>query len=137
MVVVWANCEYAQKRQWFNRLVMQDYRFSHGNGKVCPPILAVKKVLRSAQDRGQRYGRLVRAFRVDELTPERYAEGLANNVDILGPVGHGWNAASMHHLDAHETGANKRIACVDGRRPGICLPPLDRISPRIRGEIRS
>jgi hypothetical protein len=94
-------------------------------------IILDGRLIRFAQDSEVNYGRRVRAFRVEELTPDRYVERPAADREILGPSGHGWNATGMHHLDAHELGPNDWIACVDGRRTRLVLPLLDRVTARI------
>jgi hypothetical protein len=88
-------------------------------------------LVRFAQDYEQHYGQRVRAFGVDELTPDRYAEHPVGGEEILGASGRGWNATGMHHLDAHEIAPNSWIACVDGRRTKIRWPLWDRVSSRM------
>ncbi len=61
------------------------------------------------------YGTDVRAFVIDELTATTYRERPACPAPVLGPSGSGWNSAGMHHLDAHNRGA-EWIAFVDGWR---------------------
>lgn len=82
-------------------------------------IVHEDKIVRYAQDDGRFYGRAVRAFIIDKLTPAEYEEHEAP----VSPVLEGspdrftwwtWNAKGMHHLDAHPAGDGKWIACVDG-----------------------
>jgi hypothetical protein len=70
--------------------------------------------LRFAQDCTSAYGRRVRAFRILELTPERYAEEEHGLGESLAPVGAGWNGQRIHHVDAHRLRTGRWIACVDG-----------------------
>jgi hypothetical protein len=71
---------------------------------------------RFAQDCEPVYGSRVRAFRIAELTPDRYAETPCLPDPVLAPAGDGWNRHRMHHVDAHPSGNGSPgwIACVDG-----------------------
>jgi hypothetical protein len=60
------------------------------------------------------YGNRVRAFEITELTTNSYRETGAGSDPLLGPSGKGWNAKRMHHIDLHQIGENRWIACVDG-----------------------
>ena len=75
------------------------------------PLVTDEGPIRFAQDSASTYGRRVMAYAIDELTPTTYAE------HPLGPVlaasGAGWNAAAMHHLDAHPV-KDGLLAFVDG-----------------------
>lgn len=79
------------------------------------PVLWEGVMLRFAQDCAQRYGRRVHAVEIETLTESRYRERPRPESPILSPTGRGWNAAGMHHLDAHRLERNRWIACVDGR----------------------
>ena len=68
--------------------------------------------IRFAQDCVPVYGTRVRAFRVSELTADRYAEAEVPESPILFPDAE-WNATGMHHIDPHLVDG-KWIACVDG-----------------------
>lgn len=72
------------------------------------------RLLRFAQDCTPIYGTQVRAFEVHNLTPEDYSEEELPESPVLRPGGDGWNDCRMHHLDAHEGGAGRWLACVDG-----------------------
>jgi hypothetical protein len=56
----------------------------------------------------------VRAFEVEELSVDRYAERPLGPEPVLTGSGVGWNAGGMHHVDAHRRPAGDWIACVDG-----------------------
>ena len=73
-------------------------------------------LIRYAQDDYPVYGNAVRAFEITELTPSSYREREVAGSPILGGTGTGWNADGMHHVDAHQLGADRWIACVDGCR---------------------
>jgi glycosyltransferase involved in cell wall biosynthesis len=77
-------------------------------------ILHSGRPIRFAQDCRPRYGSAIRAFEVLELTPEAYRERELPESPVLAAAGAGWNAAGMHHVDAHRTGPDRWTACVDG-----------------------
>lgn len=74
------------------------------------------RLLRFAQDCVPHYGVQVLAFEITELTPTSYAERAVELTPPLNGSGAGWNAAGMHHVDAHRVGADEWIAAVDGWR---------------------
>ena len=106
-----------------------------GNRRAARPAGRVIRhegaLIRFAQDYEGVYGRAVRAFGIDQLTPETFVEHAIGAPEILGPSGRGWNATGMHHIDAHQRGPGDWIACVDGRRTVPYLPVLDVIRSRI------
>lgn len=71
-------------------------------------------LLRFAQDCAPRYGLGVLAFEITTLTPTDYAERPAGPTPVLGGSSTGWNAARMHHVDAHPAEPGRWIAAVDG-----------------------
>lgn len=71
-------------------------------------------LLRFAQDCSGRYGERVRAFEIVELTRRRYRERAVD----ASLAAEAWNAARMHHVDAHQLGDGQWIACVDGEAAG-------------------
>lgn len=80
--------------------------------------------LRFAQDCTDAYGRQVRAMRIAELDPERYAELPCAGGPVLAPGAARWNAHRAHHLDAHRLSGGRWVACVDGaREPDPPVPP--------------
>ena len=87
------------------------------------------QLVRFAQDGAPWYGRAVRAFVIERLTPTEFVERACPG-DVLGPSGHGWNATGMHHADIHADGGGLLIACVDGRRTQWRWPVADRILAR-------
>ena len=56
----------------------------------------------------------VMAYEILEITPESYAERLAQETPVIMPSGSGWNGQAMHQLDAVQVDANSWIASVDG-----------------------
>jgi hypothetical protein len=77
------------------------------------------KLVRYAQDDGRFYGRAVRAFVIDKLTPTEYEEHEAEVSPILKGSAEfltwaDWNAKGMHTLDPHEVETGRWVACVDG-----------------------
>ena len=73
------------------------------------------KLIRFSQDCVPVYGTQVRAFEIQKLTTGRYVEEEVRCSPVLTASGIGWNAAGMHHLDAHLCEDGSWIACVDGR----------------------
>ena len=88
-----------------------------GNPRIARPagrVLSLgDRLLRFTQDCSTAYGTRVIVFEITELTPTTYREQEIKVV--LEPSGAGWNCGGMHHVDAHEIGSGKWIACVDGR----------------------
>ena len=74
------------------------------------------KIIRFAQDDYPEYGNQVRAFEISQLTTTNYREKEFQASPILKASGSGWNAAGMHHIDAHQIAPGQWIACVDGYR---------------------
>ena len=71
--------------------------------------------VRFTQDCYPIYGKQVRAFAITELTATTYKEHELRESPVLTPAGgDAWNSSGMHHVDAHQLGTNKWIACVDG-----------------------
>ena len=73
------------------------------------------KLIRFSQDCVPVYGTQVRAFEIQELTNTSYVEEELPCSPVLVASGAGWNAAGMHHVDAHLCEDGSWIACVDGR----------------------
>ena len=73
------------------------------------------KLIRFSQDCVPAYGTQVRAFEILELTTTSYVEEEVQCSPVLVASGVGWNAAGMHHVDAHLCEDGSWIACVDGR----------------------
>ena len=97
-------------------------------------IVYQDRIIRYAQDGDPVYGNAIRAFVVDEITPETYCEHEVLNTVLPAASGSGWNAAGMHNIDPHQTGEGQWIACVDGKRKSGAFEPgkgarrlLDRI----------
>jgi len=72
------------------------------------------KIIRYAQDGAPTYGSKLRAFCIDQLTTTAFREQEIPGGPVLRGTGRGWNAAGMHHADAHPVGDGRWIACVDG-----------------------
>lgn len=90
-------------------VVASDARNARPAGRA---IEVAGQPMRFAQCCTPEYGTDVRAFVIDELTTTHYCEQPAGVV--LGPSGSGWNAAGMHHIDAHDLGGGEWLAFVDG-----------------------
>ena len=96
-----------------NPIVKNDLRRARPAGRV---IKVNNQLVRFAQNCVPQYGSSVRAFEIRELTPDSYSEVEIDRSPILQASGHGWNAAGMHHIDAHQLPTGKWLACVDGTR---------------------
>lgn len=71
-------------------------------------------IVRYAHDDEPTYGKMVRAFLIEELAADGYRESAVRE-PVLGPAPRGWNRHGMHHLDPHPVpGGGGWIACVDG-----------------------
>lgn len=92
-------------------IVRGDKRRARPAGRV---IEFNKRLFRFAQDCVPQYGSSVRAFEILELTPNSYIEVETGFNPILKASGIGWNAAGMHHLDAHKQPDGTWLASVDG-----------------------
>lgn len=96
-----------------NPIIKNDMRRARPAGRV---IKVNNRFIRFAQDCVPQYGSSVRAFEILELTPDSYREVEIDRSPILKATGNGWNAAGMHHIDAHQQADGKWLACVDGTR---------------------
>jgi len=90
----------------------------NGNNRMARPAGRIQVIngnlIRFAQDCYPAYGTGVRAFIITELSTTKYRERECRESPILGPSGAGWNQSGMHHVDLHDTGNGKWVACVDG-----------------------
>jgi hypothetical protein len=89
-----------------------------GNPRLARPagrvVVEGGRIVRFAQDCERDYGMAVRAFEIEELSVDRYAERPVGPQPLLAGSGAGWNAGGMHHVDAHRRSVGDWIACVDG-----------------------
>lgn len=89
-----------------------------GNPHVARPagrvIVDGGQPVRFGQRDHPEYGLDVSAFVIEELTTRSYRERPVQDRPVLTAAGSGWNAAGMHHLDAHRMESTGWIACVDG-----------------------
>jgi hypothetical protein len=94
-------------------IVRQNENISRPAGRV---ISSEGRLFRFTQDSEPYYGKQIRAFEITTLTPETYEE-IPTSLEWTGTGSKGdWNADGMHHIDAHQIGPNRWIACVDGHR---------------------
>jgi len=92
-------------------IVAGDAHTARPAGRV---VATSRGLLRFAQDCAPRYGLSVNAFEITQLTADTYEERPVADNPILRASGAGWNAAGMHHLDAHEVASGRWVAAVDG-----------------------
>lgn len=98
-----------------NPIYNVDKSFGARNGGR--PFLYEGNIYRIGQDCGETYGRRLRAFKIEVLTPEEYRE-----VEV--PLGfaeptkgrNAWNGARYHHLDAQPLPSGGWVAVMDGDR---------------------
>jgi hypothetical protein len=71
-------------------------------------------LFRYAQDGQPHYGSRAWAFRITELTPERYHEEPCHGGPVVAEGPESWHNAGMHTVDAHTMENGRWIAFVDG-----------------------
>ncbi len=86
------------------------------------PLSYNGRLIRFAQDGVPIYGNKVRAFEVDLLTTTAYEEHEIDESPILKASRSGWNAAAMHHIDAHVLPDGNWVACIDGADVDFLIP---------------
>jgi hypothetical protein len=101
-----------------NPIVSGDGRIARPGGRM---IVWNGRIFRFAQDGVRYYGHRVWALEVTKLTPSCYHERMALERPLLEPSGTKWNAKGMHHVDMHQLGPDRWIACVDGFKIGHYL----------------
>ncbi|USZ69743.1 hypothetical protein NGM10_16730 (plasmid) [Halorussus salilacus] len=79
------------------------------------PIVGEDSVLVFFQDCAAQYGDRVRAYEIDRLAPDEYADSERPESPILEGTGRalGWNGGRMHHVDPWDTG-DGWLCAVDG-----------------------
>lgn len=78
-------------------------------------VLAIDgQLVRLAQDGLPSYGHSLRAFAIDALTENDYAEHELETSPILRASRSGWNACAMHHLDALPLDDGRWLVAIDG-----------------------
>ena len=92
-------------------IIRNDQRRARPAGRI---LKFDNKLFRFAQDCTPRYGSCVRTFEILDLTPTSYTELEIGHGPVLKAGGYGWNAAGMHHIDAHQQRDGNWLACVDG-----------------------
>jgi hypothetical protein len=90
-------------------IVKKDLRTARPAGR---PFIINGVLYRLGQDCYPTYGNQVRAFEILDISPTTYSERMIET-PIVKSTAKGWNAEAMHHVDAHQIGANKWIAAVD------------------------
>ena len=92
-------------------VVRNDPSISRPGGRV---VVVDGVPIRFAQDCSVEYGKLVRAFRITLLDPERYEERELVTSPLLTSGPDPWHEGGMHHVDAHRLDDGRWVACVDG-----------------------
>jgi hypothetical protein len=92
-------------------LIVANDSVARPGGRVVPDG---GRLVRFAQDDYPYYGRQLRAFSIDKLTPDAYGEHELDESPLLSPGDASWNRHGMHHLDAHQQPDGTWLAAVDG-----------------------
>lgn len=93
--------------------IVMNTHIARPSGKI---IFWENRMYRFTQDVDPYYGKQVYAFEITKLTMHEYEERKTSF--LLKGTGQleDWNADGMHHIDAHQLGEDRWIACVDGHR---------------------
>lgn len=78
------------------------------------PFVIDGTLYRLGQDCYPTYGNQVHAFRITDISPTTYSERMIE-APLVQSSSKGWNAESMHHVDARQLGENSWIAAVDAK----------------------
>jgi len=105
-----------------NPIIDGDANIARSAGRV---LVLGDQIIRYAQDDDPYYGNQVRAFHVTRLTVTNYEEEEVDESPILIPNGSVWDIG-MHHIDPHQIGKKKWIACVDGKSKDLIFYFLNR-----------
>jgi beta-xylosidase len=94
------------------------------------------RLYRYGQDGYPRYGNLIRAFEITEISPTAYSERLVSETPVVEASGRGWNQDAMHTVDPTQLPDGQWVTPVDGSGPiRIFQPParfgLDRLAFRL------
>lgn len=108
-------------------LIEDDRSTSRPGGRL---IVHDGGIIRYAQQGVPTYGRKVRAFRIVELSKERYREHEIAQSPVLVPGESGWNADGMHHIDPSRVSEQSWLACVDGRNDELDVNVSGRLARR-------
>jgi len=108
-------------------IITGDPRNARPAGRV---VRGARGLIRFAQDCYPRYGTTVRAFEIEHLTRDEYAEVPAARPPVWkSDDENAWNSVRMHHVDAHRVAEGSWLAMIDGHGraadpgPGPVLPP--------------
>ncbi|KAK6933481.1 Glycosyl transferase 64 domain [Dillenia turbinata] len=81
------------------------------------PFFHNQNLYRIGQDCGETYGRKIRVFRVETLTPDQYREvEVSLGVELTNKTLNAWNGARYHHLDVQQLSSGEWVAVMDGDR---------------------
>lgn len=93
-------------------IISGDRRRARPAGRV---VRTDRGLVRFAQDCFPRYGSSVRAFEIQRLTSDDYAEAPVPRPPVERSfAADSWNGVRMHHIDAHPLADGTWIALVDG-----------------------
>jgi hypothetical protein len=75
------------------------------------------RLFRYGQDGHPRYGNLIRAFEITEISPTAYREELVSETPVVQASGEGWNQDAMHNVDPTQLSDGQWVTSVDGSGP--------------------
>jgi hypothetical protein len=75
------------------------------------------RLFRYGQDGHPRYGNLIRAFEITEISPTAYREELVSETPVVQARGEGWNQDAMHNVDPTQLPDGQWVTSVDGSGP--------------------
>ena len=90
-------------------IVKKDLNIARPGGR---PFIIDGSLYRLGQDCYPTYGSQVHAFKITDISPTTYSEIMIEK-PLVKASSEGWNAESMHHVDAQQTGNGKWAAVVD------------------------
>lgn len=90
-------------------IVTKDLNIARPGGR---PFVVEGSLYRLGQDCYPTYGNQVHAFKITDISPKTYSE-IMIETPLVKSSSEGWNAESMHHVDAQQTGNGKWAAVVD------------------------
>lgn len=81
------------------------------------PLVYNGSLYRFGQDSGETYGRRLRVFKIDKLTPDEFTElEVPSGLEEQSKGRNAWNGVRHHHLDAQQLSSGEWVGVMDGDR---------------------
>ncbi|KAL8145928.1 hypothetical protein AgCh_003890 [Apium graveolens] len=94
-----------------------DTNFRTGARNGGRPLVYNGSLYRFGQDSGETYGRRLRLFRIDKLTPDEFKEvELPLGLEEQSKGRNAWNGIRHHHLDVQQLSSGEWVGIMDGDR---------------------